>query len=48
MGGVRGDVIALAFIYTTIMEMGQPPAVQSDELFHSVVDPEDLEDWVWE
>lgn len=34
MGGVRGDVIALAFIYTTIMEMGQPPAVQSDELFH--------------
>ncbi len=34
MGGVRGDVIALAFIYTTIMEMGQPPAVHSDELFH--------------
>lgn len=31
MGGVRGDVIALGFIYTTIMEMGQPPAVQSDE-----------------
>ncbi len=29
MGGVRGDVIALGFIKTTIMEMGQPPAVQS-------------------
>jgi small-conductance mechanosensitive channel len=30
MGGVRGDVIALGFIQTTIMEMGQPPPVQSD------------------
>ncbi|MGI9035630.1 MAG: mechanosensitive ion channel family protein [Pyrinomonadaceae bacterium] len=29
MGGVRGDVIGLGFIQTTIMEMGQPPAVQS-------------------
>ncbi|RZK44569.1 MAG: mechanosensitive ion channel [Hymenobacter sp.] len=29
MGGVRGDVIRLGFIQTTIMEMGQPPAVQS-------------------
>ncbi len=29
MGGVRGDVIALSFIQTTIMEMGQPPSVQS-------------------
>ncbi len=29
MGGVRGDVIALGFIQTTIMEMGQPPAVQN-------------------
>lgn len=29
MGGVRGDVIALGFIQTTIMEMGQPPPVQS-------------------
>lgn len=29
MGGVRGDVIALDFTKTTIMEMGQPPAVQS-------------------
>ena len=28
MGGVRGDVIKLGFIKTTIMEMGQPPAVQ--------------------
>ncbi|WP_028996595.1 mechanosensitive ion channel family protein [Azohydromonas australica] len=28
MGGVRGDVVALGFIQTTIMEMGQPPAVQ--------------------
>ena len=29
MGGVRGDVIALGFIQTTLMEMGQPPPVQS-------------------
>ncbi len=29
MGGVRGDVIALGFIQTTIMEMGQPAAVQN-------------------
>lgn len=29
MGGVRGDVVALGYIRTTIMEMGQPPAVQS-------------------
>ncbi len=29
MGGVRGDVIRLGFIQTTIMEMGQPPSVQS-------------------
>ena len=28
MGGVRGDVIALGFLQTTIMEMGQPPPVQ--------------------
>lgn len=28
MGGVRGDVIKLGFVKTTIMEMGQPPAVQ--------------------
>jgi len=27
MGGVRGDVVALGFTQTTIMEMGQPPAV---------------------
>jgi small-conductance mechanosensitive channel len=25
MGGVRGDVISLGFIQTTIMEMGEPP-----------------------
>jgi small-conductance mechanosensitive channel len=31
MGGVRGDVIALDFVYTTIMEMGQPPGEQGDE-----------------
>lgn len=31
MGGVRGDVIALNFIQTTIMEMGEPPAVQQDD-----------------
>jgi len=29
MGGVRGDVIALTFTQTKIMEMGQPPAVQA-------------------
>ena len=29
MGGVRGDVISLGFIQTTIMEMGQPPLVQN-------------------
>lgn len=29
MGGVRGDVIDLDFTQTTIMEMGQPPAVQN-------------------
>ncbi|HZF78342.1 MAG TPA: mechanosensitive ion channel domain-containing protein [Rubrivivax sp.] len=28
MGGVRGDVVALGFFQTTILEMGQPPAVQ--------------------
>jgi len=28
MGGVRGDVIRLGFTSTTVMEMGQPPAVQ--------------------
>lgn len=28
MGGVRGDVLRLGFVQTTIMEMGQPPAVQ--------------------
>ena len=28
MGGVRGDVLHLGFIQTTIMEMGQPPSVQ--------------------
>jgi len=31
MGGVRGDVIELGFIQTTIMEMGQPPGEQSDD-----------------
>ena len=31
MGGVRGDVIALRFIQTVVMEMGQPPAVQQDD-----------------
>ena len=29
MGGVRGDVVRLGFIQTTIMEMGQPPSVSS-------------------
>jgi small-conductance mechanosensitive channel len=31
MGGVRGDVINLGFIQTTIMEMGEPPAAQSED-----------------
>ena len=31
MGGVRGDVMRLGFIQTTIMEMGQPPSVQAAE-----------------
>lgn len=29
MGGVRGDVISLRFTTTSVMEMGQPPEVQS-------------------
>jgi small-conductance mechanosensitive channel len=29
LGGVRGDVVSLGFIQTTIMEMGQPPSVQN-------------------
>ena len=29
MGGVRGDVIALTFMQTKILEMGQPPPVES-------------------
>jgi small-conductance mechanosensitive channel len=31
MAGVRGDVIALGFIQTTIMEMGQSPGEQGDD-----------------
>ena len=31
MGGVRGDVIDLGFIQTTIMEMGEPPETQSED-----------------
>ncbi len=31
MGGIRGDVIALHFFQTIIMEMGQPPSVQGGE-----------------
>ncbi len=30
MAGVRGDVVALGFILTTIMEMGEPPGEQGD------------------
>ena len=29
MGGVRGDVVAVGFMQTTVMEMGEPPSVQS-------------------
>jgi small-conductance mechanosensitive channel len=31
MGSVRGDVIALNFIQTVIMEMGQPPSEQQED-----------------
>src|SRR3954469_22058185 len=31
MGGVRGDVIALGFLQTTIMEMGQPAPVDESK-----------------
>ena len=31
MGGVRGDVVGLGFLQTTILEMGQPPSVQEAE-----------------
>lgn len=31
MGGVRGDVIALGFLQTRILEMGQPPNVNEQE-----------------
>jgi small-conductance mechanosensitive channel len=30
MGGVRGDVMRIGFLQTTIMEMGQPPAEQQE------------------
>lgn len=29
LGGVRGEVVRLGFLKTTIMEIGQPPAVQT-------------------
>jgi small-conductance mechanosensitive channel len=31
MGGVRGDVVALGFMQTTVMEMGEPPHAQSGD-----------------
>jgi len=31
MGGVRGDVISLGFLQTRILEMGEPPAVQTSD-----------------
>ncbi|MGB6179634.1 MAG: mechanosensitive ion channel domain-containing protein [Rhodococcus sp. (in: high G+C Gram-positive bacteria)] len=31
LGGVRGDVVKLGFLKTTIMEMGQPPSVASSD-----------------
>jgi small-conductance mechanosensitive channel len=31
IGGVRGDVIALGFMQTTVMEMGQSPSEQADD-----------------
>lgn len=30
MGGVRGDVVGLGFMQTTVMEMGEPPAEQTE------------------
>src|SRR4051812_24640983 len=30
IGGVRGDVVALGFMQTTVMEMGEPPGTQGD------------------
>ena len=30
IGGVRGDVVALGFMQTTVMEMGEPPGEQPD------------------
>ena len=37
MGGVRGDVIGLGFLRTTILEMGQPTGDKDDEV-HTWVD----------
>lgn len=31
MGGVRGDVVALTFLQTRIMEMGEPPSAQTSD-----------------
>lgn len=31
MGGVRGDVVAVGFMQTTVMEMGEPPSMQAAE-----------------
>ncbi len=31
LGGVRGDVVRLGFLKTTMMEMGQPPSVAADD-----------------
>jgi small-conductance mechanosensitive channel len=31
IGGVRGDVVALGYMQTTVMEMGQPPGEQGDD-----------------
>ena len=36
LGGVRGDVMRLGFIQTTIMEMSQPPSVQGADPAMSV------------
>lgn len=30
MGGVRGDVVSLGFMQTTVMEMGEPPGERAD------------------
>jgi small-conductance mechanosensitive channel len=54
MGGVRGDVIGVGFMQTTIMEMGEPKAEQGDppamwvqgrQLYRPHCDPDQRQDF---